>query len=850
MRKSKSDLTAVVMSLLASQKAYAHRRSVHTKRRIMNLKYLAILLVTTAVLCLGGEFACRYYLFPPGESAFRHAKMAEEAGDFAGAVDYLEIYLGFHPGDDEAFASYALLVDKIAQGGPPNAQRRAFLLLEQAIGRCPDRTDLLLRSAALAMQFERFPTAQEHLKKLVKLDPNDEFACWQLKSTKDIILHRAKMAEEAGDFAKAVDYLGGYLGFQPDDEEVFADYALLLVKIAQEGSSPALSDALSHALSLLEQAIGRCPNRADLLRRSADLAMHLERYSTAQEHLKKLVELDPKEELARCQLNHLKLTADSLLLRAKMAEEAGDLTKAAEHLRSCVRYELGDDDAFAESALLFDRLAQGVPPQANLDQAFSHLEKAIRRCPNRTDLLRRSVALAMELEQYPKAQAHLKKLFELDPKALNKEDSQEFEKFARALEKDEPLHHESKSGQSRSPAQVGYELFHHEWKLGDSLSPWGDGLGPVFNARSCIACHNQGGSGGGGSMEHNVTSFRVSMRGEKPREGVLHAGATKRGFLETLSAIDPALPALNQQELDNFMRKERILLDGRGRQFAVSQVNTPALFGSGLIDALPEQVLIEAAEHQRMKFGNPPKGEVKLPVGRVSRLANGRIGKFGWKAQTARLSDFVQAACANELGLGNPKHPQPKPLGKLQYEPPGLDLTQQQCDQLTAYVASLDRPVERQPIDIKGISEVAGGKQLFSNIGCADCHAPRLGDVEGIYSDLLLHRMGDESAGGAGYRENVEPQSDPSGPEPSEWRTPPLWGVADSAPYLHDGRAETLEEAIRLHGGQGKEAASRFAGLSEAEKHQLISFLKTLRAPGLVVAAPAPAIMRGLPFCP
>ena len=64
-----------------------------------------------------------------------------------------------------------------------------------------------------------------------------------------------------------------------------------------------------------------------------------------------------------------------------------------------------------------------------------------------------------------------------------------------------------------------------------------------------------------------------------------------------------------------------------------------------------------------------------------------------------------------------------------------------------------------------------------------------------------------------------------------EWRTPPLWGVADSAPYLHDGRAATLEEAIKLHTGQGAASAARFNGLNQAQQLQLVAFLKTLRAP-------------------
>src|SRR5262249_43603254 len=104
-----------------------------------------------------------------------------------------------------------------------------------------------------------------------------------------------------------------------------------------------------------------------------------------------------------------------------------------------------------------------------------------------------------------------------------------------------------------------------------------------------------------------------------------------------------------------------------------------------------------------------------------------------------------------------------------------------------------------------------------------------------IYSDLLLHRMSTEMVGAGAYYEKVIPipDSTPSaGPMASEWRTPPLWGVADSAPYMHDGRADTLEEAIRLHGGQATRSATRFAQLGEAEQKFLIAFLKTLRAPG------------------
>jgi CxxC motif-containing protein (DUF1111 family) len=375
----------------------------------------------------------------------------------------------------------------------------------------------------------------------------------------------------------------------------------------------------------------------------------------------------------------------------------------------------------------------------------------------------------------------------------------------------------------------------------------GDGVGPVFNAASCVACHNQGGPGGGGGPEHNVTTFTVRDQvvradrlvrvvGAAPREGVVHAFGI--GCQETLQNVHPTLPAVARPSLDQLV----VLTGSRNHCLAstfplgvhISQRNTPALFGARLIDELPERYIVAGEKAQRLKGGMAAADSEDVPVGRALRLASGGIGRFGWKCQMATLSDFVRAACANELGLGNPGHAQPTPLGKPTYQAPGLDLTAEQCDQLTAFVAALPRPAERLPDGAAARASADAGKRLFSSAGCADCHTPNLGPVQGVYSDLLLHRMGQELVGGGSYGEPPLPLPDGSpgeGPSPSEWRTPPLWGVADSAPYLHDGRAATLEEAIRLHGGQAKRAAERFAALAEAERGQLVAFLKTLRAP-------------------
>jgi CxxC motif-containing protein (DUF1111 family) len=381
-------------------------------------------------------------------------------------------------------------------------------------------------------------------------------------------------------------------------------------------------------------------------------------------------------------------------------------------------------------------------------------------------------------------------------------------------------------------ARAGEVLFHRDWKPKDSQCPEGDGLGPVYNATSCVACHNQGGPGGGGGIEHNVTMFTVRHEGKPSREGVVHAFGVTRS--ESLQDVHPELPDVGRPSLSQLVQ-----IDGRRNQCLpfprdvhLSQRNTPALFGAKLIDEIPDSAILAGAKSQRLKWGMASPDDESVPVGRARRLAQDKVGRFGWKGQMATLADFVQAACANELGLSNPNQSQPTPLYANASMRTGLDLTARQCDELTAFCASLSRPVERLPNDLP-TARAAAGKKLFTTIGCADCHTPNLGSVDGLYSDLLLHEMGAELVGGGSYGQKPSPVPELPGEElsPSEWRTPPLWGVADSAPYLHDGRAKDLKHAIELHGGQGARAARNFRSLSQGEQGDLIAFLKTLRAP-------------------
>jgi CxxC motif-containing protein (DUF1111 family) len=385
------------------------------------------------------------------------------------------------------------------------------------------------------------------------------------------------------------------------------------------------------------------------------------------------------------------------------------------------------------------------------------------------------------------------------------------------------------SWQGAAPAQLdaaevaaGQNLFTHVWTPNDPLAG-GDGVGPVFNEASCVKCHYQGGVGGAGGLAENVTTYRSFTNNGKVITGILHAQASPSEFLETMNLLDASLPKESRPTLEMVKRTSGSAL--------FSQRNTPALFGAKLIDEITDNEIIAVARRQQLKAGLASAENGSYPVGRVLFSTDGRAGKFGWKGQTPSLLDFVQGACANELGLSNPNQPQPTSIAQPGYVSPGEDLTLRQCQQMASFIASLPAPRQQLPNEPAERKDVHRGHALFSSMGCAECHVQTVGAAQGIYSDLLLHRMGKELEA-QGHYYAPPSDGDPSGtPLPDEWRTAPLWGIADSAPYLHDGRAATLEDAIRLHGGQAASSTARFNRATQAEREQLISFLKTLRAP-------------------
>jgi RNA polymerase sigma factor (sigma-70 family) len=417
---------------------------------------------------------------------------------------------------------------------------------------------------------------------------------------------------------------------------------------------------------------------------------------------------------------------------------------------------------------------------------------------------------------------------------------------------------------SEKTLSTGRELFARSWVKNDQRGHGGDGLGPVFNGRSCVACHNLGGPGGAGAADTNVEiatasdtlgdgagyfySFRMDFGAGtfEYRLGSAPNGQSgRRAQADTmlLTGVHPGFRNSNSVVLHRYgtdpaYRAWRESVPGRHGPLLIqtSQRNPPPLFGAGLIDAISDEAIEEAA--RRASRGSAQSS------GRVSRLKDGRVGRFGWKAQTATLAEFVRSAAAGEIGLEIPGLHQavdPRMPGVAATE---FDMDETECDALAEYVRSLPIPVAMKPADEKQSAQWKAGEATFKSIGCTACHLAKLDGVDSFYSDLLLHDMGPELADTESYTVFAgdppqvgapavasRPRAERGAASGREWRTPPLWGLRDSAPYLHDGRAPTIAQAIALHAGQGATAARRYAELSPRRKRQLEAFLLSLAGP-------------------
>jgi CxxC motif-containing protein (DUF1111 family) len=249
------------------------------------------------------------------------------------------------------------------------------------------------------------------------------------------------------------------------------------------------------------------------------------------------------------------------------------------------------------------------------------------------------------------------------------------------------------------------------------------------------------------------------------------------------------------------------------------------LFGRGLIEAIPEETIVSMADPED-RDGNGISG-------RVSRLGDGRLGRFRRKLDRARIIDLAEAGVRFAIGLTTPSHPNELPYMGLPIPPeadpaPEPEIEFAAIESMTDFIRFLAPPRRSIPADPANREFVARGEEIFVEIGCSACHVQQLrtGPNEiaaldrklvPLYSDLLLHDMGPSLA-------------DVCGPTatPSELRTEILWGLQYRYRYMHNGRAYDVREAIELHGGESAVSRAAFGRLDARSQMALLRFLSTL----------------------
>lgn len=336
------------------------------------------------------------------------------------------------------------------------------------------------------------------------------------------------------------------------------------------------------------------------------------------------------------------------------------------------------------------------------------------------------------------------------------------------------------------------------------------GLGPIFNSESCAECHESPVAGGAGD------------------EAEIHVSV----FFPEDSFCDPLAesggPVIQQRVTPALKAALGIDKEPTPEEADVQALRTtPDLLGFGLLDAVPDSAILALAD--------PDDRDKDGISGRPNRFFDGRLGRFGRKALIPTLAEFNHGAFVIEQGITNPAVPTEESIGGLPI-PAGVDpvpepeIDQRSIDVLDDFVRFLAPPAPQ-----KLSKSSARGREVFSEIGCNRCHVPILetGNHQisalrykkvAAYTDLLLHDMGPELADicfGLAL--------------PSEFRTEPLMGlrfseqIEEGEPrFLHDGRAGSIEEAIRLHGGEGASSRDKFDQLSKADRARLLAFLRSL----------------------
>lgn len=412
--------------------------------------------------------------------------------------------------------------------------------------------------------------------------------------------------------------------------------------------------------------------------------------------------------------------------------------------------------------------------------------------------------------------------------------------------------------------RVGNGLFRRIWVSPPASTIASDGLGPLFNARSCQRCHLKDGRGHPpeGPDDTAVSMFlRISIPGG-PLPEIAEYIATQADPNYGTQMQDFSLPGhAAEHELQiTYEEIEVPLSDGevahlRQPTYTAGELGygplhpeamlspriAPQMIGMGLLEAIPVEDILANADPLDLD-GDGISGRPQVVWSSVYDAP--MLGRFGHKAGNPTVMEQSAGAFAGDIGISNPLHPDGwgectaaqtacrAALHGGDVEQDGLEIDTVGLDLVVFYSQHLAVPARRD-VDHP---EVLRGREMFHAVGCTSCHQPAFVThrQEGApstsfqliwpYTDLLLHDMGE---GLADHR----PEARATG---REWRTAPLWGigmtevVSGHTLFLHDGRARSLLEAVLWHGGEAQAARDAVVEMPSEDRAALIAFLESL----------------------
>lgn len=397
---------------------------------------------------------------------------------------------------------------------------------------------------------------------------------------------------------------------------------------------------------------------------------------------------------------------------------------------------------------------------------------------------------------------------------------------------------------------LGNALFNTNWVSSPSSTTARDGLGPLFNARSCSACHFKDGRGRPPEPGGDLVSmlFRLSVPGtdadggpmpDPVYGGQLSGSAVLAARPEGRGAVAYAMVPGTYPDgaAYTLLMPAYSISDWAygppGAGLMVSPRTAPGIVGMGLLESIPAEDILALADSADAD-GDGVSGRPNYVAD--ARTGGTSLGRFGWKANQPTVEQQVAGAFVGDIGITSSLFPRESdtPAEKLDTLPHGgaPEIGNVELADVVAYSRVIAVPARRG----WDTPQAKQGSLLFDQAGCAACHvrdfttpataAPAALASQRIhpYTDLLLHDMGDSLGDG-------RPDYRASG---NEWRTAPLWGIGlvpvvnGHTRYLHDGRARNLEEAVLWHGGEAAGSRKRFKALSSKDRQALVSFLNSL----------------------